>query len=132
VDDALLAEIVLIAHFAYAGFVVSGFVAIPLGGALGWGWVRNRAFRLLHLAAIAFVGFEGVIGMVCPLTEWEYRLRLQAGLQAEEGAFIGRIVSSLLYYDFPPWVFTTAYLLLTALAIALLFWVPPRPRTRSY
>lgn len=128
--DAALADFVLIAHFAYAGCVVAGFVAIPLGASLGWRWIRNRAFRVLHLAMIAFVGFEGAIGMVCPLTEWEYRLRTQAGLEAGEGSFIGRLVGAFLYYDLPIWVFTTAYLALTALAVALWVWVPPR-RKRS-
>lgn len=122
----MLAEIVLVAHAIYAGLVVAGFIAIPIGAALGWGWIRHRTLRLIHLGMIAFVGFEGAIGMVCPLTEWEYELRRQAGLEAGEGTFIGRIVGSLLYYDFPIWVFTAAYLALTALAVALLFMVPPR------
>jgi hypothetical protein len=127
-SDAALAEFVLVAHFAYAGTVVAGYIAIPLGAALGWRWIRNRTLRIVHLAMIAFVGLEGVIGMVCPLTALEYDLRRAAGLRGGEGSFIGRIVSALLYYDFPPWIFTTAYLLLTALAVALLFWVPPRWR----
>jgi hypothetical protein len=124
-DAATLAEIVLVAHVLYAGFVVTGFVTIPLGAALRWRWVRNRAYRLIHVAAIAFVGFEGAIGMVCPLTELEYQLRRQAGLEADEGSFIGRMAASVLYYDFPVWAFTTAYVLLTALAVALLFLVRP-------
>ena len=127
-DAATLAEVVLVAHLLYAGFVVLGFVAIGLGAALSWRWVRRRGFRWAHLAAIAFVGFEGAIGMVCPLTEWEYHLRRQAGLEAHEGTFIGRIAASVLYHDLPAWVFTTAYLLLTALAVAMLWLVPPHGR----
>ena len=127
-SSALLAEIVLVAHFFYAGFVTFGFAAIPLGAALGWRWVRNRPFRYLHVAAMGFVGVEAVIGMTCPLTGLEYALRREAGLAGGEGSFIGRIVASLLYYDFPLWVFTVAYILLTLLAVALLFWIPPRKR----
>ena len=41
---------------------------------------------------------------------------------------MGRIMRSLLYYDLPLWVFTAAYLVLTALAVMLLWWVPMRPR----
>ena len=126
--DALLADIVLVVHFCYAGFVVFGFAAVGLGAARGWRWVRNRGFRWLHLAAMGFVGVEAAVGMACPLTELEFALRRAAGMGGEEGSFIGRIVGRLLYYDLPPWVFTAAYLALTALAVALMFWVPPRKR----
>ena len=56
---SLLADIVVVAHLAYVAFVVFGFLAIPAGWVLGWGWVRNRPFRLLHFCAIAFVGLKG-------------------------------------------------------------------------
>ena len=125
-NAALLADIVVVLHFLYAAFVVAGFLAVPAGWALGWGWVRNFPLRLTHLAAIAFVGLEGVIGMVCPLTVLESGLRRAAGEGGTEGAFIARWASRLLFYDFPPWIFAAAYLLLTVLAVALFFAVPPR------
>ncbi len=124
----LLADIVVVLHLAYAAFVVLGYPAIVAGGLRGWRWVRNLPLRIAHLAAIAFVGLEGAIGMVCPLTGLEFSLREAAGSDPEAGAFIARLASRLLYYDFPPWVFTTAYLLLTLLAAALFFAVPPARR----
>jgi hypothetical protein len=130
-NAAALADAVVVLHFAYAAFVVGGFAAILLGRLLGWGWIRNLPFRIVHFAAMAFVGVEGVIGLVCPLTELEYRLRLAAGAGAEEGAFIARLAARLLYYDFPLWVFTAAYVALTLLAAWLLYAVPPRRRRRS-
>ncbi|MCZ6473006.1 MAG: DUF2784 domain-containing protein [SAR324 cluster bacterium] len=130
-SPALLANIVVVLHLLYAAFVVSGFLAIPAGWTLGWGWVRGRTYRLLHLAATAFVGLQAAIGMVCPLTTLEYHLRRTAGQEAGEGAFIARWASRLLYYDFPPWVFVFAYLLLTAIALLMFFALPPRKRKRS-
>lgn len=130
-DSALLADMVVVAHFFYVGFVVVGFAAVLVGGPLRWGWVRHRPLRVAHLAAIAFVGFEGVVGMACPLTVLEYQLRAQAGGVGYGGAFIARIAQRLLYYSFPPWVFTMAYLALTALAVGLYFAVPPRRRGRA-
>ena len=129
-NAGLLADIVVVLHFLYAAFVAAGFLAVPAGWALGWSWVRNRPFRLIHLAAIAFVGMEGLIGMVCPLTVLEYKLRQAAGQDGAEGAFIARWASRLLYYDFPPWIFAAAYVLLTLAAVALYFAVPPRRRKR--
>ncbi|MCX7890858.1 MAG: DUF2784 domain-containing protein [Burkholderiales bacterium] len=126
-DRALAADAVLLAHFAFVLFVVGGFALIVAGGVAGWGWVRNPSFRLAHLAAILFVAGESVAGMACPLTLWEDALR-----RAEGGStsFVGRWVGRLLYYDFPEWAFTLAYVLFAAaVAAAWRLW-PPRPRAR--
>ena len=127
-NPLLLADLVVVIHLAYVLFVVSGFPAVILGGLLGWGWVRNRIYRLVHVAAMGFVGVEALIGMVCPLTRWEYDLRMAAGTGAEHGAFIARWAARMLYYDLPPWVFTASYLALTALALGLLWAIPPRKK----
>ncbi len=121
-DRALLADVVVVTHLAFVGFVVFGYLAVLLGWPLGWGWIRNRLFRRLHLAAIAFVAAEATAGLVCPLTVIEYRLR---GAPSQSG-FVGRIVGGVLYYEFPPWVFTGAYLTLAAVAVGLYVLVPPR------
>lgn len=121
----MLADAVLLVHFAFVLFVVGGFALVLAGGALGWRWVRNRRFRYAHLAAIAFVAFESLAGIACPLTVWENALR-RAGPEAP--SFVGRWVSRLLYYDLPEWVFTVAYVAF-AIAVAVTFrLVPPRKR----
>jgi hypothetical protein len=123
----LLADAVLLLHLAYVGFVVLGFLAVPLGAALGWRWVRGRALRRLHLAAIALVALEALAGVMCPLTEWEAQLRGGGTPQS----FVGRLVHAVLFYDLPVWVFTLAYVGLAALALVLYRLVPPLPRTSS-
>lgn len=126
-NASLLADVVVVLHLAYAGFVVLGYVAIVAGWAAGWAWVRRRGFRLAHLAAIAIVAVEAVAGWICPLTWLENLLRADP----RSGTFIGRLAREMLYYDFPPWVFTASYLALVALALALHWLVPPHPRKRS-
>jgi hypothetical protein len=124
----VLADAILVVHFAFVLFVVLGFALVLAGGALGWRWVRNRAFRYAHLAAIAFVALEAVLGVACPLTVWENALR-HASLEGP--SFVGRWVSRLLYYDLPEWVFTVAYVLL-ATAVAVTLWlVPPEGGPRK-
>jgi hypothetical protein len=121
---ALLADAVLVAHFAFVLFVVGGLALIWTGAAAGWRWVRNFWFRIAHLAAICLVALEALIGMVCPLTEWEDALR---GAPGETG-FIARWLHRVLFYSFPEWVFATAYVLF-ALVVAATFWLlPPRRR----
>jgi hypothetical protein len=126
----LLADALVVVHFAFVAFIVLGQAAILLGAALRWVWVRNPGFRYAHLAAIVFVAGEAVFGVLCPLTVWEYELRVRGGQRAEEGTFIGRWVRAVLYYDLPPWVFTTAYVAFALLVLVTLIGIPPR-RSRS-
>jgi hypothetical protein len=123
-NAALLADLVLVAHFAIVLFVVSGYLLVPLGAWFGWRWVRSRRYRLLHLGAIAFVAAEALVGMACPLTVLEAQLRGQAAGAGE--AFVARWLGSLLYWDFPAWVFTALYVALALLAVILWRRVPPR------
>jgi polyferredoxin len=118
----LLADILLVVHFAIAAFIVGGLLLVWVGASLGWGWVRNPWFRYAHLAAIVFVAAEALAGIACPLTLWEDLLR--GGTHPE--SFIGRWVRRLLFYEAPEWVFTAAYAawaLASAFTLAL---VPPR------
>lgn len=117
----LVADVVLVCHFAFVLFVVGGFALILAGAALGWRWVRNRAFRYAHLGAIVFVAAEALVGMACPLTVWEDMLRRAS---PDGPSFVGRWVSRLLYYSLPEWVFTTAYVVF-AIAVAVTFWLVP-------
>ena len=121
----LLADLVLVAHFAFVLFVVGSLPLIWLGAAAGWRWVRHFGFRLAHLAAILIVSAEAVAGIWCPLTLWEDALR---GTTPEK-SFVARWVHALLFYDLPPAVFTMAYLLFAGL-VALTWWrIPPHRRT---
>jgi len=128
----LLADLIVVAHFAYVVFVVVGMGAILLGFFLRWRWIRNFWFRLIHFLMIGVVVAEEVGGMVCPLTTWEYRLRIKAGdLLPGEGlgepaSFTGRLVHQLLFFDFPPWVFTFCYGVFGAAVLVAWIAVPPR------
>ena len=120
-----MADLVLVVHLLVVVFIVGGLVLVWAGAAAGWEWIRAPWFRYLHLAAIAFVALEALLGVVCPLTVWEDTLR--GG--ARPDSFIGRWVRYLLYYNAPEWVFTAAYLAWTAATLATLQLVPPRKRT---
>ena len=120
----MMADTILVVHFLIAAFIVAGLVAVWLGAALGWGWVRDPWFRYLHLAAIAFVAVEAALGIVCPLTVWEDLLR---GSARAEG-FVARWVRALLFYRAPEWVFTVIYVAWTAATLVTMKLVPPRRR----
>lgn len=122
----LLADALLVLHFAFVLFVVASVPLIWVGAAAGWSWVRHRGYRIAHLAAIGFVAAEALLGVMCPLTVWEDALR---GVR-EERSFVARWVHYVMYYDFPEQVFAIAYVVF-ALVVAATYWlVPPRRRTR--
>lgn len=118
----MLADVLLVFHFAIAAFIVAGLILVWIGAALGWSWIRNPWFRYLHVAAIAFVAAEALLGIACPLTVWEDVLR--GGVRSE--SFVGRWVQRLLYYQAPEWVFTGAYVSWTLATLLTLQLVPPR------
>jgi len=122
----LLADLVLMIHAVFIGFVVFGLLLILLGGVLRWRWVRDPWFRLSHAAAILIVVLQAWLGIVCPLTTLENYLRRQAGQAGYDMGFIADHLHRLIFYQAPPWVFTTAYSVF-GLAVVLSFWmVPPR------
>lgn len=117
----LLADGILVLHFAIALSIVGALPLIWMGAVRGWRWVRHFGFRALHLFAIGLVSAQALAGIWCPLTLLEDALR---GTQNER-SFIARWIHALLFHDLPQWVFTTAYLAF-ALLVALTWWrVPP-------
>jgi len=115
--QALLADAILIVHFAFVLFVVGGLALTWIGAAFAWQWVRNFWFRVAHLAAIVFVAGEALVGVWCPLTVWEDALR---GVHGEK-SFVARWIHRLMFYDFPGWIFTAAYVLF-AFVVAVTWW----------
>ena|SRR5579862_1675507 len=122
----LLADVVVGIHAAYVGFVLFGLVAILIGRAMGWRWVRDPYFRIAHLAAIGFVCLESIVGIDCPLTTLENGLRYAGGQNGYGADFIGYWLDRMIFFDFPRAVFTIAYLLFGLLVLATLWLVPIR------
>lgn len=124
----LAADAIVILHAGFAVFVLVSQLLILCGGVRGWNWVRNRWFRVTHLACIGVVVLESWAGIVCPLTVWEKSLRAQAGAETYDGDFIAHWVHELLFFDMPVWVFTVAYSLFGTLVLGSLWLIPPRWR----
>ncbi|MBV8357593.1 MAG: DUF2784 domain-containing protein [Deltaproteobacteria bacterium] len=121
----LAADLVATIHSAYIAFVVFGFIAIILGIAMGWRWVCNMYFRMAHLAAILLVCVEVLLGVSCPLTVLEARLRVLGTDTPYPASFIGSLLDRLIFYDLPQWLFTVAYLSFGALVLLTFVLAPP-------
>jgi hypothetical protein len=126
---ALLADLLVGFHFLYVLFAVGGELAVLAGGLLKWRWVRSLRFRITHLGSVVLVAVEALLGVVCPLTTWEYDLRLLAGQRVEQDiSFIGRLVRAVIFYDFPAWAFTVTYITFALLVAGTFLLFPPRAR----
>jgi hypothetical protein len=139
----LLADVIVVAHFAYIAFVVVGQLAIMVGWLAGWQWIRNPWFRLTHLAMISIVVLEAFVGYECPLTTWENKLRVHAGQipanhtevpdwTVEDESFIAHCVRSMIMYDreVGP-ILVASYYIFGALVLLMVFVAPPRLRRKA-
>jgi len=132
---AVLADLIVVIHFGYVMFVVFGLLVILTGGVLRWRFIRNFWFRAIHMTMILIVVVEAMLGIPCPLTEWEYDLRLAAGQQnISSETFVARLIHPIMFFNFPPIVFTIAYCLF-GLAVLASWWLyppgfPKRKRSR--
>ena len=124
----LLADAILIVHFLFVLFVVGGLALTWIGAWRGWCWIRSMTFRITHLISIVFVACEALLGMMCPLTEWEDALRATTGGVASDKSFIARWVHHLMFFQLPEWVFTVLYVAFAAIVVATLVLIPPRKR----
>ena len=123
----LAADALLFIHVLFVAFVVFGLLLIFAGKLFSWSWVRNPWFRLAHLIAIGVVVLQTWLGAICPLTTWEIALREKAGDAVYAGSFIAHWLETILYYQFPPWVFIVVYTMFGLLVLGSWFWVRPRP-----
>ena len=117
-----LADVVLVVHFAFVLFVVGSLPLIWIGAAAGWSWIRNFRFRVTHLAAIVFVAGESLVGAICPLTAWEDMLRGTPHAQD----FVARWLHRVIFYHFPGYAFTAAYVLFAAIVALTYYFIRPR------
>jgi polyferredoxin len=123
---ALLADTVLVVHFAFVVFVVGGLALIVVGGVRGWPIARSFTFRAAHVAAIGIVVAQAWLGAACPLTTLERWLRAEAAMPTYEGSCIAYWLGRLLYYEAPAWLFALVYSAF-ALAVLAAWWrLPPR------
>src|SRR6187397_107974 len=87
VVPCMLADLVVILHFAFVLFVV-------LGGLLVLRWPR---LAYVHLPVALYGALIELVGWICPLTPLEKRLRESAGLQGYQGGFVEHYILPVLY-----------------------------------
>lgn len=118
----LLADLVVLVHFA--------FIVLVMGGAFlvlhrrGWAW--------LHVPAVAWGAYIELTGAICPLTPLEQSLRIRAGESGYQGGFIEHYVLPVLYPSgLTPGIQIGLGVLVVAVNVALYTWVWRRQTRRA-
>ncbi len=120
---ALLTTLILVVHFAYLAYVVTG-------GFLAWRWPRTV---VLHVAAAAWglLIVTNPWGWQCPLTYAERWSRARAGQEGLEAGFVDRYLEGVIY----PERYTLLLQVLVGVAVVGswigLWWRLRRRRTRT-
>lgn len=121
----VLADTVLAVHVAVIAFNVFGLIAIPVGAWRGWRFVHVFWWRALHLGILILVAVQAVVGRPCFLTLWWSELLTRAGQIASSQPLIARLVTRVIYWPLPLWVFAALYVAVLAYTVFLWWRVPP-------
>ena len=111
----LAAEGVVLLHFAWIVFVVTGAF-----------WLRRHPrWRLVHLFTVVYSVAIETFRWICPLTHLEQALWRRAGGEAYQEAFLTHYVETLIYAPAPQWLLVSATV--TLLAVTLVLYSRPLP-----
>ena len=122
----LAADVILLIHFLFVAFVVLGFIFIWIGYFTKQKFARNAKFRICHIVTMGIVLCESLIGMICPLTEWENYLRVRGGQdQVYETSFMKEWLHKIMFFDFSELTFVIVYALFFALILLTFRVIPP-------
>ena len=117
----MIADILLMFHFAIVLFITSGFFLIPIGYKLSWVWIKNLKLRICHSGMMIFVTLETLFGITCPLTLMENSLR---GIN-DSSSFISYWINQIIYWNFPSQFFIILYCVVMAWTFLLWKLFPP-------
>ena len=100
------ADLVVLLHLAFIAFVLLG----------GWLVLRRKWVAWLHVPALSWGVAVEILGLVCPLTPLELRLRASAGEAGYPGGFVEHYVIPVIY---PPGLTASVQVALGVLVVAL-------------
>jgi len=84
---SLAADLLVVAHFTFAAFVI-------FGGFLAWYWPK---VLWVHLPALAWGCYVELSSSICPLTPFENYLRHRGGEAGYSGGFLAHYLHGILY-----------------------------------
>ncbi len=128
----LLADLIVVVHFAWILFMLIGFVLTLLG--FWWKKFFDKwLFRTLHLLGIVYVGLLAVLREYCPLTILENALREKYSPHLTyPGSFIVHYLQRLVYPDIQPLMILIPTMIIAIFTILVFIFRPPRKIKRIF
>lgn len=83
----ILADLIVLLHFVFILFVVTGGLLVLKWPRLIW----------IHIPAVVWGVIVEWCGLICPLTPLENQFRLQAGQEGYSGDFIAQYLMPIIY-----------------------------------
>lgn len=121
----ILADIIVVVHFAWILFMLVGFI-FTLRGLFYKEFFDRWLFRTLHLFGIIYVSLLAILGKYCPLTIWENILRLKYDPNLTyAGSYIIHYVEKLVYPDINPLVIRIPTTFIVVFTILFFILKPP-------
>ena len=132
----ILADLIMILHFAWVLFMLWGFV-LTLYSVIRLYVFRSTSaycrhfmdrwiFRTVHLGGIAFVALLAALGKYCPLSILEYNIRLRYDpALTYPGSFLVNWVEKLVYPSVPPLVIMIPTIFLALFTLLAYLLHPP-------
>ena len=121
----VLADTIMVAHFAWILFMLVGFVLIIRAF---WRpkFFERWFFRTIHLLGILFVTTLVILNKYCPLTIWENALRRHYDPNTDyPGSFIVGHLEKLIYPDVSPLVMVIPTILIAVFTLSVFILRPP-------
>ena len=132
----VLADLIVVLHFAWILFMLWGFL-LTLYSVIRLYLFRNFSlycsrfmdrwiFRTVHLGGIVFVAVLAGVGKYCPLTIWEYQLRVRYDpALTYPGSFIADWIERLVYPSVSPMIIVIPTILIALFTLCAYLYHPP-------
>jgi hypothetical protein len=87
--DRLMADLIVVVHFAFIAFAIGGGLLV----------LRRPKLMALHLPAVAWAVLVELMHWRCPLTRWENYFIERYGAEGYEGGFLDHYLIPIIYPD---------------------------------
>lgn len=123
--NRVLADAIMVAHFAWIVFMLVGFV-LTVRGFWNPRFFERWLFRSIHLIGILFVAALELFNKYCPLTIWENALRRHYDPGTDyPGSFIIGHLEKLVYPNVSPLVVVIPTVFIAVFTLTVFILRPP-------
>ena len=128
----VVADLIVVIHFAWILFMLLGFI-LTLCGFFYRSFFDRWLFRTLHLCGIAYVGLLAALRQYCPLTILENTLRTRYNPELTyPGSFIVYYVEKLVYPEVNPLIILIPTAIIAVFTILVFIIKPPAKIRRIF